>query len=179
LQTNDPVVFSSNGKQIGKSYEKRFKEAIEKNVKAAFGVFDGNSKDKDIILYKGLFELQGELLDLKEEEKYERIFSYFQDNLKQMASIMYVFQDKYYVPVKYNNVTFVKPLVKNVFNHSRKVEIVNIDKSSFLFNEIGVGEVIIIRPSNKAIFIYKIVNNDLSSEFLNSLLDILGKFLND
>ncbi len=175
------VVFSTRGKSIGKGHEKRFKVAIEESVIESFKALYSITIEKDIFMYKGLFELQRELLSLKEEEKYLKVYYYFQDILNHKASIMYLFQDKYFSPVQFDKITFMKPLSKSVFSELGKVTMLKMSKDDFLYNEFGFGDVIILKLTHKAVFAYKVDSNSgmRDREFLTVLLDILGKFIDD
>ncbi len=175
------VVFSSGKKQITRSNLKNFKTYIEEQLKNTFeGVRDKN-KDKEVFLYKGLYELQRDMLELSNENKHEKAFSYFQEILNSGASIMYVLQDKYYVPLKYKKVAFIKPLIKNDFNSYKQVALIKIDNGLFLFEELDYGEAIIMKASKKSVFVFKLESNskDVDLNFLSTIIDILGKYLDD
>ncbi|MEI7941594.1 MAG: hypothetical protein WCH76_00300 [Candidatus Riflemargulisbacteria bacterium] len=175
------VVFSLTKKKIGNSNVKKFQALMEDNIRNAFEGISVKNKDNDIALYKGLYELLRDMLELNSDDINEKVFNYFHEVLNASSAIMYVLQDKYYVPLKYKKVSFIKPLGKNSFNDLKKVALIKIETGSLLFDEMGIGQSIVMNVSKKVLFIFKIkessLNYDLS--FLNSTIDILGKYLDD
>lgn len=175
------VVFSLTKKKLGNSNVKKFQSLMEENIRNSFEGLKLQNKDQDIILYKGLYELLRDMLELNSDDLNEKVFNYFHEVLNASSAIMYVLQDKHYVPVKYKKVSFIKPLVKNSFNDLKKVALIKIETDSILFEEMGRSQAIVMNVSKKVLFVFKINENSFNYDlsFLNSTIDILGKYLDD
>ena len=173
------VVFSFVNKHFNKHKLRKFKGYIEDNIRYTYEGEKDKVKDKELLLYKGLYELQKDLLCLEDKDKEQRIFSYFQDVLVSISAVMYILQDKCYIPHKFKNVTFIKPLLKDDVHNKQKIFSINIISGSFLFEEMGAGEVVVIKLSKKVLFVFKVENDVCDLDFVNNLVEIVGKFLND
>lgn len=175
------VVFSLTKKQLGNNNIKKFQAFMEENIRNTFEGISLQNKDQDIALYKGLFELLRDMVELSNDDVQEKVFNYFQEILNASSAVMYVLQDKYYVPLKYKKVSFIKPIDKNNFIDSKKVSLIKIGNGSLLFREMGSCQAIVMKVSKNALFVYKLKESSLKFDlsFLNSTIDILGKYLDD
>lgn len=167
------AVFSYPQKiKVTKNNTKNFLSFLEDDIRYTFEGEREKQVTQDVVLYKGLFNVLRDASKSSEEDSYEKIFLYFKELLGAKSSIMYILQEKYYVPIRYKNVTFIKPILRQDVEKLSNGE----DNSGVFAEEIGSKTVMIVRPFKKMLLVYKEDSLKVQAELLEDVINIIGKF---